>query len=712
MSTARRENRLARESSPYLRQHARNPVDWYPWSDEALERARAEDRPIFLSIGYSSCHWCHVMERESFEDERIAGLMNERFVNIKVDREERPDLDEIYMAATQLLTGQGGWPNSLFLTPDRKPFFAGTYFPPASRHGRPGFSDVLVAASDAYRSRRDDVTRMAGEVADQIARLSEMSPSTQILTTSILNRAFGELAGRFDNTDGGFGGAPKFPHSMDVSFLLRYYKRTGNPEALRMAVVCLDAMARGGIHDHLGGGFHRYAVDAQWRVPHFEKMLYDNALLARAYLEAAQAVGGLPISPALPGGGAAAARLFKDVARDVFEWVLREMTAPEGGFYSALDADSEGEEGRYYVWTPAEVAEVLGSQEAGLFCNVYGVTAAGNFEHGRSVLHLDRTPAQVAADLRTDEGDLRLRIASARTRLLKTRDRRVRPGRDDKILADWNSLMIAALAAGGRVLDEDRYARAAGRAARWILDTMVRDGRLLHSSVNGQARHPAYLTDYAYLVAALIDLYEATFDVAWIAEARSLAARMVDLFREDRDGGLYFTARDHETLIVRTREGNDGALPAGASVAALALPRLAALTGDETFRTAAEEILRLYRDRIERLPSAFGTMLGALDQHLDGVRQVVLAGRRDDPALRPFLQALRESYDPNAVLALAEPEAEARKIIPILDGKPPVGGRPAVYVCQSGTCRPPALSAADLRLERRDPSALTNPGKR
>src|SRR5438093_3960729 len=328
MSTAKRENRLARETSPYLKQHAHNPVDWYPWSEEALERARAEDRPIFLSIGYSACHWCHVMERESFENERIAELMNERFVSIKVDREERPDLDEIYMAATQLLTGQGGWPNSLFLTPDRQPYFAGTYFPPASRHGRPGFADVLVAASDAYRSRRDDVTRMAGEVAGQIARLSDMSPSAQHLTASILNRAFGELAGRFDNTEGGFGGAPKFPHSMDVSFLLRYHKRTGNPEALRMAVVTLDAMARGGIHDQLGGGFHRYAVDAKWRVPHFEKMLYDNALLARCYLEAAQAVGRLPVSPALPDGGAAAARLFKEVARDVLEWVMRDMTSP------------------------------------------------------------------------------------------------------------------------------------------------------------------------------------------------------------------------------------------------------------------------------------------------------------------------------------------------------------------------------------------------
>src|SRR3989454_6563847 len=450
MSTIKGENRLARETSPYLRQHAHNPVDWYPWGDEAQQRARTEDRPIFLSIGYSSCHWCHVMERESFEDTRIAALMNERFVNIKVDREERPDLDEIYMAATQMLTGQGGWPNSVFLTPDLKPFFAGTYFPPASRGGRPGFADVLRAVSEAYGSKKDDVKRMADEVAGQIALLSEMAPSNQVMTIALLSHAFGELAGRFDNAEGGFGGAPKFPHSMDVSFLLRYHRRTRNPEALRMAVLSLEKMARGGMYDQIAGGFHRYSVDAKWLVPHFEKMLYDNALLAHVYLEAAQAVGPLPVSPSLPEGGAASAIVFRGVAHDVFEWVLREMTSPEGGFYSALDADSEGEEGTYYVWTPKEITEVLGSQEAGLFSNVHGVAPGGNFDNGRSVLHLEKTPAQIAAELRTDEGELRLRMASARARLLRARERRVRPGRDDKILADWNGLMISALAYGGR----------------------------------------------------------------------------------------------------------------------------------------------------------------------------------------------------------------------------------------------------------------------
>ncbi len=701
MTQERRPNRLAGETSPYLKQHARNPVDWYPWGEEALNRARAEDKPIFLSIGYSACHWCHVMEHESFENDRIAAAMNESFVNIKVDREERPDLDDIYMAATQLLAGQGGWPNSLFLTPDLKPFFAGTYFPPESRHGRPGFPDVLKAVAEAYRSRRHDVTKIAEEVAGQIRKMSEASPSVQILSASTLNRAFGEMAARFDNGHGGFGRAPKFPPSTGLMFLLRYHRRTGNPEALRMAVVTLDAMARGGMHDQLGGGFHRYAVDERWLVPHFEKMLYDNALLARVYLEAAQAVAGLPASSALPAGGAVTAAGFRDVARDALEWTLREMTSPEGGFYSSLDADSDGEEGTFYVWTPEEVDAVLGRQEAALWCGVYGIVPGGNFEGGRSIPHLEKSLPEVAASLAIDPAELRLRLAGARAKLLAARGRRVAPGRDDKILTDWNALMIGTLAAAAQSLDEPRYLEAAARAARFILERLHRPAasggrRLLHSYKDGDARHPACLTDYAFLVGALLDLYEADFDATWVRQARAMAEAMNDLFWDDA-AGFYFTGRDHEQLIARTRENSDGATPAGASVAALALQRLAWLAGDDRLAKQSALILRLYRDNIERFPSAFGMMLCALDQHLDRQRQIVVAGRRDEPDVKTAIRTLRVQFDPNRIMALADPgDRPAAEAVPLLAGKVPLAGGTAIYVCEDGACRAPVASVADI----------------
>jgi len=702
MTPERPANRLAGETSPYLRQHAHNPVDWYPWGEEALGRARAEDRPIFLSIGYSACHWCHVMERESFESDAIATLMNERFVNIKVDREERPDLDEIYMAATQLLTGQGGWPNSVFLTPDLKPFYAGTYFPPDARFGRPGFAEVLTGVADAWRQKRDEVTRVSGEVAGQIRTMSEMKAGRAAAGPNLLSRAFGDLAGRFDPAHGGFGGAPKFPHSMDVAFLLRYHRRSGNIEALRMAVVSLDRMARGGINDQIGGGFHRYSVDARWLVPHFEKMLYDNALLARAYLEGAQATTPMPESHALPEGGAAVAAAFRDVARQTLDWAIREMRTPEGGFCSSLDADSEGEEGRFYAWTPAEIEAAVGRGEAAFVAAVYGVTGAGNFEHGRSVLHLPQPIGEVARAQRTDAAELRLRLAGARTRLMQARDKRVRPGRDDKVLADWNGLMIAALAIGGRVLDEGRYRDAARAAARMVLGRMRRDGRLLHAYLGGEARHRAYLTDYAAMIAGLLDLYEATFEPEWVAEARALADQAIDLFRDPEGNGWFLTARDHEALIARTREGNDGATPAGVSLMALALPRLAALTGEGRYLAEVDAILRLYRERLERHPAAFGTMLCALDQALDTQRQVVLAGDTGDGGLRPFHDVLRATFLPNTVVAVADAGGAAATgagaaAVPLLAGKTTIGGRPAAYVCDGGACKAPVTSPEEMR---------------
>jgi uncharacterized protein YyaL (SSP411 family) len=485
---------------------------------------------------------------------------------------------------------------------------------------------------------------------------------------------------------------------MDVLFLLRYHRRSGNVEALRMAAVSLDRMARGGINDQLGGGFHRYSVDAQWLVPHFEKMLYDNALLARAYLEAAQAMAPLPVSSALPQGGASAAAAYRAVARDTLDWVLREMTSPEGGFYSSLDADSEGEEGKYYVWTPSEIEAVLGRQEAALAASIYGVTEAGNFEHGRSILHLPMSLAARAGELRTDEAELRLRAAGARARLLQARERRVRPGRDDKILADWNGLTISALAIGARLLDEPRYRDAAATAARMVLDRMRRDGRLLHSYLQGEARHAAYLTDHAFLLAACLDLYEATYQPGWVEEARRLADVTLDLFKDPAGEGFFLTARDHEALIARTRENNDGATPAGVSVLAHALPRLAALTGETALVDVASGILKLYRERMERFPAAFGMMLCALDQSVGAHRQIVLAGRAGDSGLRPFHDVLRESFLPNAVHALADPgDAGGAKIVPLLEGKAPIGGRPAAYVCEDGACKAPVTSPEEMR---------------
>ncbi|HYV20795.1 MAG TPA: thioredoxin domain-containing protein [Verrucomicrobiae bacterium] len=686
------ENRLARETSPYLRQHAHNPVDWYPWGEEALQRAKAEDKPIFLSIGYSACHWCHVMERESFENASIAALMNERFVNIKVDREERPDLDEIYMAATQMLARQGGWPNSVFLTPDLKPFFAGTYFPPEARYGRPGFPDILKGVADAYATKREEIGQVATEVAEAIQAMSEMTAAKEPVGPKLLSRAFGDLAGRFDPAHGGFGGAPKFPHSMDVSFLLRYHKRTGNAEALRMAVVSLDRMARGGLFDQIGGGFHRYSVDAQWLVPHFEKMLYDNALLARTYVEAAQAIAPLAPSPALPDGAATAA-FFRQVARDTLDWTLREMLLPEGAFASSLDADSEGEEGRFYVWTLEEIEAAVGRSEAMFVAGTWGATREGNFEGKRNVLSLPVGLVALAREQRSDEAEVRLRLAGARSRLMQARDRRVRPGRDDKALADWNGLMIGALAFAGRVLDERRYVEAAVKAADLVLGRMRRDGRLLHSFLGGEARHNAYLTDYAAMIAACVDLFEATSDARWVAEAEGLARQAIDLFRDAEGGGFFFTARDHEKLIARTREGNDGALPAGASILALALPRLAALNGDETLVPIAHAVLRLYKERIERFPSAFGAMLCAVDQALDPPRQIVLAGGDDAPGMRALEAVLRERFLPNTVLARSRPGGEP---IAVARGKDAVQGRAAAYVCTSGACQAPVTSADDL----------------
>jgi uncharacterized protein YyaL (SSP411 family) len=675
-------NRLAGESSPYLRQHQHNPVDWYPWGPEALARARELDRPIFLSVGYSACHWCHVMERESFESPEVARLLNESFVSIKVDREERPDLDQIYMAAVQALTGQGGWPMSVFLTPDLRPFTGGTYFPPEDRYGRPGFKHVLRTIAGWWKTRRDEIDRAAAQLTEDLQGLGQTHAGTAGLGPELLRRAVGVLGRVFDPRHGGFGQAPKFPHPMDLRLLLRAGKRFGDDEALHMARVSLDHMAAGGIYDHLGGGFARYSTDERWLVPHFEKMLYDNALLLNTYLEAFQATGD---------------RSYRDVAAETAGWVLREMTSPEGPFWSTLDADSEGEEGKFYVWTAAEIEQVLGHDDAELFGSVHGIEREGNWEHGRNILHRVKTFEQYARLNGLTEPELRSRLAAMRQKLLEARSRRVRPGLDDKALTAWNGLMIGALAFGSAVLGEPEWGRAASRAADFTLTRMrTPEGRLLRTWSRGsEAKLNAYLEDYAYLIDGLVTLYEATFEPRWVKAATGLAAVMVEQFGDEREGGFFFTGRDHEALIARTKDGPDNATPSGNAMAATGLLRLAALTGQQGFRDKAVRTLESYAGLMADHPTAAAQMLIALDFHLGPVEEVAVVG---DPAANEtqrVLRAARTGFRPHRVLALrpAGQDGEAAaEAVPLLAGRE-ARGPVTVYVCRDFTCGAPLVGA-------------------
>ncbi len=676
----RRPNRLIHETSPYLRQHAYNPVDWYPWGEEALEKARREDKPIFLSIGYSACHWCHVMERESFEDEETARIMNEHFVNIKVDREERPDLDAIYMEALQAMTGTGGWPMSVFLTPEGYPFYGGTYFPPTPRHGMPSFKQVLLAIAEAWRTRRPDLQEQGQKLAEYIARSGQLQPRDEPLSTEILEAAVQRLHLDFDERHGGFGDRPKFPQPMVLDFLLTQYARVDDLDALFMVEFTLERMAAGGIYDHLGGGFHRYSVDAYWLVPHFEKMLYDNAQLLRTYLHAWQITG---------------REVFRQVVEETTDYVLREMTAPEGGFYSTQDADSEGEEGKFYVWTPDQIQAVLGPEEARLFNRVYGVTRTGNFE-GRNVLHLARSPEEVAREEGLEPDELAQRLSEMRRRLFQAREQRVKPERDEKILTEWNGLMIHALAEVGTVLDRPDALEAAVRAARFILEQMAQpDGKLYRSYKDGQARFNAYLEDYASFARSLVALYEATFEIRWLAEAIRLARLMMAQFGDPERGGFFQTGVDHEALVARRKDFVDNAVPSGNSMAAELLIRLARFTGNETYREEAGRILRIMAEAMARQPLGFGRLLVALNEYLAPSREIVVVGDPQDPRTQALLAQVRRRYLPTAILALRRPQDED-VFLPLLQGRTLVDGRPAAYVCENYTCQLPVTEPEAL----------------
>jgi uncharacterized protein len=672
-------NRLARETSPYLLQHARNPVDWYPWGNEAFARARAEDRPILLSVGYSSCHWCHVMERESFEDAEVARVMNEHFVNVKVDREERPDVDDVYMRAVQMLTGHGGWPMTVFLTPDGKPFYGGTYFPPVDRHGLPAFPRVLIAVARAWRERRDEVARSVDDILGGLARTEVVRTSDGPLDPTLPLRAAEAILPHVDRDHGGLGGAPKFPHASAFQLLLRQHHATGRADFLQAVVATCDAMARGGVYDQIGGGFHRYAVDAGWLVPHFEKMLYDNAEIPRLYLEAYQ-VTHEPWT--------------RTIVEDTLDYLLREMRHPEGGFYSATDADSEGEEGRYFVWTPAEVAAVVDPADVELVCRYWDITPEGNFE-GRSIPHVTISVEQVARLFGRSSEDAAAAIARARGALRAARAERVPPLRDEKILVAWNALLIGTLAEAGRVLGASRFIDAARAAADFIWTRIRVDGRLLHSWAAGTARNLGYLDDHAFLASALLDLYEATGDRDLVARVRELVATLDARFHDDSGGGYFFTPHDGERLIARSKSGPDGSVPSGNAVAALVLLRLHLLSGDESYRVRAEEILRLYHEEASRNPLAYATYLQALEFWTAAPVEVVVVGRRGAADTAALGAALAETYLPHRLLVQSEPD-EIDPLAPARD-RPPVEGHATAYVCRRFTCSPPQTDPADLR---------------
>jgi uncharacterized protein YyaL (SSP411 family) len=654
-------NRLADATSPYLLQHAGNPVDWYPWGPEALERARQEDKPILLSIGYAACHWCHVMERESFEDEETARLMNELVVAVKVDREERPDLDAIYMDAVQAMTGHGGWPMTVFLTPEGVPFFAGTYFPKEDRHGLPAFTKVLTAVAGAWRDRRGEVVEQGSRVLAVVENESRHAASREPLSEHLLFEAHTNLRRSFDPTWGGFGGAPKFPQPMALEFLLRSHLR-GLAESLEMAERTLDRMASGGIHDHLGGGFHRYSVDERWHVPHFEKMLYDNAQLARLYVHAWQVTG---------------ANRYRRVAEDTLGYLERELRHPDGGFFSSQDADSDGEEGAFFAWTWEQLVDLVGEDGAGAF----GATPAGNWEKGRNVLLLGEGRAE------PDEGLGR--------RLFEARERRVKPATDDKVLTAWNGLAVAAFAEAGRAFDEPRYVDAAVRAAEFVVANLRRaDGRLLRSWRDGRASGVGYLDDHALLADGLLTLYETTFDPRWFHEARSLAAAMIELFSDAQGGGFFQTGSDAEALVIRPKELFDNAVPSGNSAAATVLQRLALLTGEVELERAGVGALRAVADLMVRAPSVLGQALSALDLYVGPSREVAIVGQPGADDTDRLLREVHGRFLPNVVVAAAPPGRQDG--IALLHDRASVEGKATAYVCQRFVCQLPVTDPEAL----------------
>ncbi len=672
-------NRLANETSPYLLQHAHNPVDWYPWGPEALERAKADDKPILLSVGYSACHWCHVMERESFENDDIAAVMNENFVCIKVDREERPDVDSIYMTAVQAMTGSGGWPMTVFLTSDGKPFYGGTYFPPEDRGGMPAFPRVLEAVADAYNNRRGEIVSTTTQLVQQMSQ-SNTAAGVEPLTADDLHQAFRVLASQFDDKHGGMGLQPKFPQPMTYEFLLRYHHRFQDAKALEMVELTLDKMANGGIYDQLGGGFHRYSTDTFWLVPHFEKMLYDNALLVKLYLHAYQVTG---------------KALYKRVVEETLDYVVREMTHESGGFYAAQDADSEGEEGKFFIWRPEQVESLLGKEDAAVVCSYYGVTPTGNYE-GRSILHVNVEPEQFASDHGMSVEDFDEILQRSKARLFEARDQRVYPGVDDKILTSWNGLMLEAFALAASVLGRDDFREVAVKNASFLLDEMCQNGRLLRTHKDGTSKLNGYLEDYAFLVSGLIALHEATFESRWLVEAIGLGREMVELFWDPLSGQFYDTGSDHEELVVRPRDVTDNEIPSGSSMAADVLLRLAVIAGEQDFQRDATTAVRSARELVTRFPSGAGNWACAIDFYLSTPKEVVIVGDGGNGETRQLAYEVFRQWLPNKVLVGKLDGDDALSDLPLMEAREQIDGRPTAYVCQNYVCQLPVNDQTQL----------------
>ena len=679
---AKHTNRLSRETSPYLLQHAHNPVDWYPWGDEAFEKAKSENKPILLSIGYSACHWCHVMEHESFENEKIAALMNELFVNIKVDREERPDLDEIYMNAVQMLTGRGGWPMTMFLTPDRKPFYGGTYFPPEDRQGMPGFPRILMGVSQAYRERPEDVQKSVSQILTALQRMAESQETSKNLSPAVVAAGAENIARAYDSDNGGLGQAPKFPNAGVYELFLRHYSHSKNERFLEMVIHTLTKMGQGGIYDHLGGGFHRYSVDAKWLVPHFEKMLYDNAQLVRIYANA-YTISREP--------------LFKSIVEETVGYLFREMLDPKGGFYSTQDADSDGDEGKFFVWTAEEINRVIGESEGEIFCRMYDVGEPGNFE-GKSILHPILTVDQAGKLFRKEPRDIEAIVARAKEKLFAEREKRVKPFRDEKIITAWNGLMLSGLAEAIKLSENPAWIDAAARTVEFIFSDMARGGLLLHTHKDGQSKLLGYLDDYAFLAVGLLDLYEAVLDRTYLDRAIQLTDVLLREFWDERDGGFFFTGKSHEPLISRAKPVFDASIPSGNAMATQLLLRLHHLTGDDRYRTPAEKILRSYYDAMESQPFGFAHMLCVLDFYLQGAKEIVIVGNLAESGVKELIAQVNATYLPNKVLQLARPGTALAAISPLLQGKSQVDGKPTAYVCQNFTCSPPVTSRNELQV--------------